>query len=116
MSFYNPRLGERVVDIQIPGRRGHSVRRVRRLPRVLAAAPMTSTGIYVAVALEADEDWPIADIVYDGTQWASATMRDGRLRVTVYGGTALAIPIEDAIASLQEAQQRLLDRGGPAPT
>ncbi|MCP9492032.1 MAG: hypothetical protein MSC31_19475 [Solirubrobacteraceae bacterium MAG38_C4-C5] len=68
---------------------------------------MTSSGIYVSIALEPDEDWPVADIVYDGTQWASATMRDGQLKITVYAGWEAGIPIEDAIASLEEAQQRL---------
>lgn len=73
--------------------------------------------IYVSVALEADQDWPVADIVYDGVQWASATLHDGELKVSVYGAVKAArpIPIDDAIASLEQAKQRLDELLGEVP-
>lgn len=70
---------------------------------------MTNERIYIAVSLEPDHDEPVADIVYDGYQWASATLDAGELRLTLYGepGASAQIPIDDAIASLEEAKRQL---------
>jgi hypothetical protein len=79
---------------------------------------MTRDRIYISVVLEPDQDWPVADIVYDGVQWASATLHDGELKVTVYADTQSAgqIPIDDAIASLEQAKHqihKILDEAPP---
>ncbi len=70
-----------------------------------------SERIYISVSLEPDEDWPVADVIYEGTQWASVTLRDGELEVTVYGGprSGIRIPLDDALASLERAQRQLRD-------
>jgi hypothetical protein len=72
---------------------------------------MTSGKIYISVVLEPDEDWPVADIVYDGVQWASATFIDGQIVVTFYGTDKhrTAIPIDAATESLQTARDRLVE-------
>lgn len=56
-----------------------------------------------------DQDWPVADLMYDGTQWASATFRDGEMLMTLYGDRTGGpqIPIEDVMASLERARRQL---------
>lgn len=75
---------------------------------------MTGEGVYVSVSLETDQDWPVADIAYNGYQWASVTLAEGGLRITVYEGPGLTgqIPIDAAIAALQEAKRRLSTGSG----
>jgi hypothetical protein len=77
---------------------------------------MSSQGIYISVVLEPDEDFPIADIVFDGVHWASATMRDGELQLTIYGETRPHIPLDRAIESLERARtqlRELIPESGP---
>lgn len=70
---------------------------------------MTDPKIGITVALEVDEDWPVADLMYDGEHWASATFKDGDIAVTVYGQArgAVPIPIDAAIESLARARNQL---------
>jgi len=71
---------------------------------------MASDKVYIAIALEVEEDHPVADLVYDGTQWARVRVVDRQLVVTLYvPGQSSSIPLDDALASLQEAQERLLE-------
>lgn len=72
---------------------------------------MTSDKIYVSVSLEPDQDWPVADLIYDGTHWASATLRDGEIVLTVYGDDTgnQQIPIDDMIVSLDRARRQLAE-------
>jgi hypothetical protein len=73
---------------------------------------MTDPRIDISTALEVDEDFPVADLIYDGDHWASATFKqDGQLIVTVYGQPAGAnpLPIEAAIESLEQAKAQLND-------
>jgi NADPH-dependent 2,4-dienoyl-CoA reductase/sulfur reductase-like enzyme len=77
---------------------------------------MNSDKIYVSTALEPDHDWPVADIVYDGVQWASVTFLDGAMAVEIYGheGRPTTIPVEDAIESLVRAESQLRELIGRA--
>jgi hypothetical protein len=80
---------------------------------------MTDPKIEISVALEVDEDFPVADLIYDGDHWASATFKDGRLVLMVYGQSAGAssLPIEAAIESLERARSQLREMSsseGPA--
>jgi len=78
---------------------------------------MSDPKIEIAVALEVDEDWPVADLMYDGEHWASATFKDGAIVVTVFGQSrgAAPIPVDAAIESFAQAKKQLIaiiDPGG----
>jgi hypothetical protein len=70
--------------------------------------------IYISISLEPDEDAPVADVVYQGVQWASVTLVGDELVVTLYGdeNARARVPIDDAITSLERAKTRLLALGG----
>lgn len=72
---------------------------------------MTDPKIDISVALEVDEDWPVADITYDGDHWASVTVADGTLVATIYGRSPgrIPIPLDAAIESLASAKRELLE-------
>lgn len=80
---------------------------------------MSDPKIDVAVALEADEEFPVADLIYDGEHWASATFKDGQLALTLYGQAAGAapLPLDAAIESLESARRQLTEimGGSEAP-
>jgi hypothetical protein len=60
------------------------------------------------VSLEADEDGPVADILYRGVQWASLRLHDGEGVLTVYGtDEGFDVPLAVALASVDEAHRRL---------
>ncbi len=42
---------------------------------------MTEDDIYISVSV-GDDDWPVADIIYEGVQWARMTLADGWYVVT----------------------------------
>jgi hypothetical protein len=72
---------------------------------------MTNPKIEISLALEADEDWPVADVMYDGDHWASVALVAPDVVATIYGQTAghRPIPVEVAIESLERAKRQLLD-------
>lgn len=73
---------------------------------------MDDEGVYVTVSLEADEDRPVADILYRGVQRASLRLNDGEAVLTIYaeeGGSHL--PLAAALASLGAARARLEELG-----
>lgn len=77
---------------------------------------MTDPKIQIIVAYEVDEDEPVADLFYDGENWASATFRDGRIVVTVYGlrPGADPVPIASMIETLERTRAQLMDICGLA--
>lgn len=81
-----------------------------------ASGRRPGTGSTSPFTLEPDQDWPVADVVYDGVQRASTTLQDGALTVMVYGDprSAPRIPIDDAMASLEQAKQQLQETLGEA--
>jgi hypothetical protein len=76
---------------------------------------MTDPRIEITVAYEVDEDWPVADLMYDGDHWASATMKDGVIAVTIYGQTQGRdpVPIASMIEALERARGQLTEIVGP---
>lgn len=71
---------------------------------------MSDPKIDISVALEADEDWPVADVMYNGDHWASVTLAGHEVVATIYGQAPgrSPIPIDVAIDSLTGAKQQLL--------
>jgi len=68
--------------------------------------------IYIAVSLEADEDQPVADILYRGVHPASLKLGDDTGVLTLYSGDGrFELPVDDALASIKEAQARLRQLG-----
>jgi hypothetical protein len=76
---------------------------------------MPADKIYIALSLEVDVDQPVADLVYDGQQWARVALGDGDLELTVYGSPANRLPLDDALASLNQARARLLELSDGTP-
>jgi hypothetical protein len=59
---------------------------------------MTVEGFEIIVALEVEEDEPVADVLYRGTQVAAVRQST----VTLYGSGA--VPLADFIAALVQAR------------
>ena len=80
--------------------------------RVVVPFQAMSDDIYISVSLEGDEDEPVADIVYRGVQWASLKLDGDTGVLTLYAGDGrFDLPLEDALASVEEAKARLRKLG-----
>lgn len=71
---------------------------------------MTDPKIAISVALEGEEDWPVADVAYDGDHWASVTLAGHEVVAFIYGQSSgrIPMPIAVAIESLEKAKRLLL--------
>jgi hypothetical protein len=70
-----------------------------------------SDRMYVAIVFMPDADEPVADLVYDDEQWASVTLVDRELELTVYGERK--VPLDEALAALGRVRKRLLELSWP---
>jgi hypothetical protein len=77
---------------------------------------MIDPKVEITVAYEVDEDWPVADLMYDGDHWASATFKDGVIVLAVYGQARdrSSIPVRSVIEALNQASGQLTKIMGSA--
>jgi hypothetical protein len=88
---------------------------------VLARTSLTITApkIDISVTFEVDEDWPVADVTYDGDHWASATIKTREEVVVTISGqesrcqiAVLLRFVVPSIASCGTLRQRQSSRTG----
>jgi hypothetical protein len=68
---------------------------------------MTEEDIYITISHEESEDVTVADLVYRGTQWASLSVEGEEELLTLYPADGVVLPVRVALASLDEARDRL---------
>lgn len=69
---------------------------------------MPPEGFHVAVALEVDEDTPVADVHYRGSQVAAIRPLPSGCEVVLYD--ANGVPLDGLIAALTDAGEQLQSR------
>jgi hypothetical protein len=64
--------------------------------------------VYITVSSEADNDQPVADILFRQVHWASLRFEDGEGVLTVYSTpSGFDLPVAIALSSIDEAERRL---------